>query len=116
LTIILDGSRPEQRIPLQVIVCDPLTFSFSMKYLFFTQNVQPQSVVWGRTDGNALPGNVVQQGNDLVFRNPSLEQAGNYICTITHPDGTVDRINVYLDYRPGKFLFYQEKNFLKVNF
>ncbi len=71
------------------------------KIVFFFQNAQPQSVVWGRTDGSALPPNVFQEGNDLVFRNPSVEQAGNYICTITHPDGSVDRINVYLEYRPG---------------
>ncbi len=70
----------------------------------FQQNVQPQSVVWGRTDGSALPPNVFQDGNDLVFRNPSGEQAGNYICTIANPDGSVDRINVYVEYRPGSFV------------
>jgi len=69
--------------------------------LFFSQNVQPQSVVWGRTDGSSLPANVFQEGNDLVIRSPSAEQAGNYICTITHPDGSVERVAVYLDYRPG---------------
>jgi len=79
-------------------------------FFFFIKNAQPQSVVWGRTDGSSLPANVIQEGNDLVFRNPSAEQAGNYICTITHPDGTTERINVYLDYRPGK-LSLSEKNF-----
>ncbi|CAM4742403.1 unnamed protein product [Rotaria magnacalcarata] len=82
--IILDGSRSEQRVPLQVL------------------NVQPQSIVWGRTDGTSLPFNVVQEGNDLVFRNPTQEQAGNYICTITHSDGYVERIAIYLEYRPGQ--------------
>ncbi len=80
-------------------------FFFIFIYIFFFQNVQPQSVVWGRTDGSALPGNVFQEGNDLVFRNPSAEQAGNYICTITNPDGTDDYINIYLEYRPGNFYF-----------
>ncbi|CAF3425584.1 unnamed protein product [Rotaria sp. Silwood1] len=84
LTIVLDGNLPEQHVPLQVL------------------NAQPRSVVWGRTDGSPLPANVVQEGNDLVFRNPSAEQAGNYICTITHPDGFIERIAIYLDYRPGQ--------------
>ncbi|CAF1607632.1 unnamed protein product [Rotaria magnacalcarata] len=84
VTIILDGNLPEQRLPLQVL------------------NTQPQSVVWGRTDGSSLPVNVVQEGNDLVFRNPSADQAGNYICSITHPDGFIERIAVYLEYRPGQ--------------
>ncbi|CAF3691198.1 unnamed protein product [Adineta steineri] len=84
LSIVLDGSQPEQRIPLQVL------------------NTHPQSVVWGRTDGSPLPAGVVQEGNDLVFRNPSAEQAGNYISTITHPDGTIERVAIYLDYRPGQ--------------
>ncbi|CAF4183766.1 unnamed protein product [Rotaria sp. Silwood2] len=84
LTIVLDGNQPEQRVPLQVL------------------NAQPRSVVWGRTDGSPLPASVVQDGNDLVFRNPSAEQAGNYICTITHPDGFIERIAIYLDYRPGQ--------------
>ena len=70
---------------------------------YFSQNVQPQSLVWGRTDGGSLPANVVQEGNDLVFRNPSGDQGGNYICTVTHPDGHVERINVYVEYRPGNF-------------
>jgi heparan sulfate proteoglycan 2 (perlecan) len=83
LNIELDGSRQEQRIPLQVL------------------NVQPQSVVWGRTDGSVLPPNVYQDGNDLVLRNPSPDQAGNYVCTITHPDGSVEYINVQLNYQPG---------------
>jgi len=83
ITVVLDGSRPEQRVPLQII------------------NVQPQNVLWGRTDGSGLPSGVTQEGNDLVIRNPSAEQAGNYICTITNPDGSTERINVYLDYRPG---------------
>ncbi|CAF4617592.1 unnamed protein product, partial [Rotaria magnacalcarata] len=39
---------------------------------------------------------------DLVFRNPTQEQAGNYICTITHSDGYVERIAIYLEYRPGQ--------------
>ncbi len=106
LNIILDGSRPEQRIPLQVIVCDKFIFVCCV-YIFFSiyQNVQPQSVVWGRTDGSALPPNVFQEGNDLVFRSPSAEQAGNYICTITNPDGSVDHINVYVDYRQGDIFF-----------
>ncbi|CAF3522929.1 unnamed protein product [Rotaria socialis] len=82
--IILDGSRSEQRVPLQVL------------------NVQPQSIVWGRTDGTPLPFNVVQEGNDLVFRNPAEEQAGNYICSITHSDGYVERIAIYLEYRPAQ--------------
>ncbi len=69
--------------------------------MFFFQNVQPQSVVWGRTDGSPLPVNVFQEGNDLVIRSPSAEQAGNYICTITHPDGSVERVAIYLEYRPG---------------
>ncbi|CAF4524399.1 unnamed protein product [Rotaria socialis] len=84
VTIILDGNLPEQRLPLQVL------------------NTQPQSIVWGRTDGSSLPANVVQEGNDLVFRNPSAEQAGNYIASITHPDGFIERIAVYLEYRPGQ--------------
>jgi hypothetical protein len=84
LNIDLDGSRQEQRIPLQVL------------------NVQPQSVVWGRTDGSVLPPNVYQDGNDLVIRNPSPEKAGNYICTITHPDGNVEYINVQLNYPSGQ--------------
>ena len=78
LAIALDPNQSEQRIPLQIV-----TF-------------EPQSVVWGRTDGSPLPANVVQEGNDLVFRNPSLDQAGNYICTITHPDGYVEHVSVYL--------------------
>ena len=100
----MDGNQREQRVPLQVLVCDQIYFLNKMKLFSFRQNVQPQSVVWGRTDGSALPANVVQDGNDLVFRNPSSEQAGNYICTITHPDGLVDRINIYVEYRPGQFL------------
>ena len=58
-------------------------------------------MVWGRTDGTPLPGGVSQEGYDLVIRNPSGEQAGHYICTITHPDGYVERIPVHLEYRPG---------------
>ena len=57
--------------------------------------------MWGRTDGSPLPVGVIQEGNDLVFRNPSSEQGGNYIATITHPDGHIERIAAYLDYRPG---------------
>jgi hypothetical protein len=80
-----------------------------IKFYFF-QNVQPQSVVWGRTDGKTLPPNVFQEGNDLVFRNPSAEQAGNYICKITHPDGNIEYINIQLNYRPGK----KKNNFLLI--
>ncbi|CAF1237105.1 unnamed protein product [Adineta ricciae] len=80
LRIVLDKNQPEQRIPLQIL------------------NIQPQSVVWGRTDGGPLPAGVFQENNDLVIRNPSQEQAGNYVCTITHSDGSVERIPVYLDY------------------
>ena len=58
--------------------------------------------MWGRTDGSSLPANVIQEGNDLVFRNPAPEQGGNYICTITHPDGTVERVAVFLEYRRGE--------------
>ncbi|UJR25590.1 hypothetical protein I4U23_006934 [Adineta vaga] len=83
LRIVLDSNQPEQRIPLQIL------------------NIQPQSVVWGRTDGRPLPSGVFQENNDLVIRNPSNEQSGNYVCTITHPDGTIERIPVYLDY-PGQ--------------
>ena len=60
------------------------------------------SVVWGRTDGSPLPVNVYQSGNDLVFRNPSAEQTGNYICTIANPGGSFDHINIYVEYRPGQ--------------
>ncbi|CAF1253140.1 unnamed protein product [Adineta ricciae] len=84
LTIVLDGNQSEQRVPLQVL------------------NAQPQSIVWGRTDGSPLPVGVIQEGDDLVFRNPSSEQGGNYIATITHPDGHIERIAAYLDYRPGQ--------------
>ncbi|UJR23322.1 hypothetical protein I4U23_026336 [Adineta vaga] len=84
LSIVLDGNQAEQRIPLQVL------------------NAQPQSVVWGRTDGSPLPIGVIQEGNDLVFRNPSTEQGGNYIATITFPDGHIERVAAYLDYRPGQ--------------
>jgi len=73
--------------------------------MYLSQGVKPESVVWGRTDGSSLPSNVYQEGSDLVFRNPSPEQGGNYICTITNPDGSVERINVYVDYRPGKLIF-----------
>ncbi len=66
------------------------------------QNVKPQSVIWGRTNGSALSANVRQEGNDLVIRNSSAEQDGNYICTITHTDGTVEYIHIHLNYKPGK--------------
>ncbi len=83
-----------------------------IKIFFFFQNVQPQSVVWGRTDGSVLPPNVYQDGNDLVIRNPSPEKAGNYICTITHPDGNVEYINVQLNYPSGKHFFKNKNQFL----
>ncbi|CAF3609191.1 unnamed protein product [Adineta steineri] len=83
LPIVLDPNQPEQRIPIQL------------------PNFQAQSVVWGRTDGSPLPGGVVQEGNDLVIRNPHPDQAGSYICTITHPDGRQDRIAVQLDHPHG---------------
>ncbi|CAF4400852.1 unnamed protein product, partial [Adineta steineri] len=51
--------------------------------------------------GSPLPGGVVQEGNDLVIRNPHPDQAGSYICTITHPDGRQDRIAVQLDHPHG---------------
>lgn len=66
--------------------------------------MQPQSVVWGRTDGSVLPANMYQEGNDLVIRNPSAEQAGNYICTVTQPDGSVEYINVQLNYPGGEIV------------
>ena len=43
-----------------------------------------------------------QEGSDLVIRNPSVGQGGNYIATITFPDGHVERVAIYLDYRPGQ--------------
>jgi len=82
-TVDLDSTRSEQRIPVQVI------------------NAVPQSVVWSRADGSPLPHGVYQEGTDLVIRNPSAEHAGNYLCTITHPDGSVERFNVYLNHRAG---------------
>ena len=65
------------------------------------KNAVPRSVVWSRADGSPSPHGVYQEGTDLVIRNPSAEHAGNYLCTITHPDGSVERFNVYLNHRAG---------------
>ncbi|CAF0890629.1 unnamed protein product, partial [Didymodactylos carnosus] len=54
---------------------------------FQVLNVQPLSVVWGRTDGGPLPYGVTQEGTNLVIRNPNPSVAGNYICTVRLPDG-----------------------------
>jgi hypothetical protein len=74
---------------------------FDCKSCLILQSAQPRSVV----DGTPLPPNVVQEGSDLVFRNPAVNQAGNYICTVTHPDGSIERIAVYLEYRPGSLIY-----------
>jgi hypothetical protein len=81
-------------VPVKKKSSDPMT-------LMSFQNLQPQSVVWGRTDGGSLPGGVAQENNDLVIRNPSHDQAGNYVCTITHPDGSTELIPVQLVYPGG---------------
>ncbi|CAF1170648.1 unnamed protein product [Adineta ricciae] len=81
--ITLNGGQPEQRVRLQII------------------NAQPRTVVWRRSDGSALPAAVVQIDNDLIFRNPSGDQAGSYVGTVTLSDGTTESIVIHLDYHPG---------------
>ena len=46
-----------------VIIDDTFFLSCKDLILCFIEYTQPQSIVWGRTEGNALPANIFQDGS-----------------------------------------------------